>query len=226
MVPEMKQPLQTYKAWRFPVASAMVKLVEESRCSEIGLLEQYMCYWVAFGNICVTIADDQGCRAALLTSDEQLQLEQVGGLSMPRVRMPTEREWQEVVYKVFSPQLTESLILHRYTRFFVNRLPWFQGEELMLDARGQQLNGVLDVGRTVDAKNPVWCPIDQALYYAYVHGERTSAAAETLGKAILSLLYTIGKNRFHSSNRTHDMAIAYVVERGLPLLKEVVKAFV
>jgi len=217
---------RTPRAWRFQVASAMVRHVEQGRSGEMDPLEQYMCYWVGLKNIAVTIANEQGFHAELLTSDGQLQLEQVGGFRMPWVRMPKAREQLEALYKVLSPQLTEKLILHRCTRFFVNRLPRFHRDELTVDCRGQGLNGVLDIGRTIEATNPVWCPIDQALYYAYLGGERTSEGRDTLGKEILTVLYTIGTNRFHGGNRADDAPIAHVVEHGLPLLKEVVNWFV
>jgi hypothetical protein len=217
---------RTPGAWKFQLAYAMARLVDQSRPNEMKPLEQYMCYWVGLKNICVTIANEQGCRAALQISAGELQLEQVGGFRMPRVRMPREREQLEALYKALSPQLTDKLIFHRSTRFFVNRLPRFQGEELTVDARGQRLNGVMDIARTVDATNPVWCPIDQYLYYSYLGGERTSKGTDKLGKEILTVLYTIGANRFHGGNRADDAPIAHVVEHGLPLLKEVVNSFV
>jgi hypothetical protein len=145
---------------------------------------------------------------------------------MPKVRLPDEREQLDAVYKALSPQLTEKLILHRSTRFFVNRLPRFEGEELTVDARGQSLNGVLNIGRTVDAANPVWCPIDQGSYYAYLNGERTGERIDKLGKEILAVLFTIGKNRFHGVKRTDHASARNVVQHALPLLKEVVNSFV
>jgi len=217
---------RTPRAWLFQVASAMARHVEQERPGAMGAVEQYMCYWVGLQNICVTIANEQACRPELLTSEGQLELEQVDGFSMPKVRMPEEREQLDAAYKVFSPQLKEKLILHRCTRFFVNRLPRFHGDELTVDSRGQGLNGVLDIGRTVDATNPVWCPIDQALYYAYLGGERTSEGAEKLGKEILNVLFTIGRNRLHGEKRADDASTLDVVEHGLPLLKEVVNAFI
>ncbi|MGP1682838.1 MAG: hypothetical protein ACTS8S_10985 [Giesbergeria sp.] len=185
-----------------------------------------MCYWVSFNNICVTIAHEQGCGPALLTADGKLQLEQVGGFTMPRVRKPKEREQLEAAFKLFSPQLKERLILHKCTRFFVNRLPRFQGQELTVDARGQRLNGVLSIGRTVEAANPVWSPIDHVLYYAYLNGDRTSEAADSLGREILTLLHTIGTNLFHGGKRADDASDINVVEHALPLLKEAVNSFV
>jgi len=219
-------PFWTSRVWQFQLAIAMVRLVGQRHSGEIEPLEQYMCYWLGFNNICVTIANEQGCRPALLTSGRRPQLEQIGEFSMPKVRMPDEGEQLEVVNRVLSPQLKEKLILHRSTRFFVNRLPRFEGEELTVDARGQRLNGVLNIGRTVDAANPVWCPIDQASYYAYLGGERTSERRDKLGKEILAVLWTVGKNRFHGGKRTDDASIRNVVEHALPLLKEVVNSFV
>lgn len=187
---------------------------------------QYLCYWVSFNNIFITIANEQGYRPKLLTSDGQPQMEQVGAFRMPRVRTPNARERLEAAHLVFSPQLKERLILHRCTRFFVDRLPRFQGYELTVDCRGQRLNGVLSIGRTVEATNPVWSPIDHALYYTYLKGERTSEGTDKLGKEILSLLYTIGDNVFHWGTHADDASDINVVEHALPLLKEIVNSFV
>jgi len=204
----------------------MVRLVEEGRRSEMEPIEQYMCYWVSFNNICVTIAHEQGCGPELLTEDGELQLEQVDGFAMPIVRKPKEHDQLDAVSKVLSPQVKESLVLHKCTRFFVNRLPRFQGQELTVDSRGQRLNGVLSIGRTVEAANPVWSPIDHVLYYAYLNGDRTSEGADRLGREILTLLNTIGKNLFHGGKRVDDASDINVVEHALPLLKEVVNSFV
>ncbi|MGP1677155.1 MAG: hypothetical protein ACTS6J_08360 [Burkholderiales bacterium] len=225
-VPEMKRSSRTFRAREFQLASAMVRLVEQSRRIEMEPLEQYVCYWVSFKNIYVTIANEQGYGPNLLTSDGRAQLVQVGGLSMPKVRTPKEREQLRVAYAVFSPQLKERLILHRCTRFFVNRLPRFQGQELTIDFRRRRLNGVLSVGQTVDAANPVWSPIDQALYYAYLKGDRTGAGTDKLGREILSLLYTVANNLFHGGKRADDASDTNVVEHALPLLKEIVHSFV
>lgn len=214
------------KVWQLQLAYAMVRLVEQRRASDMEPLDQYMCYWVGFSNICNAIASEQGCRPALLTSGGRVQLEQVGEFSMPRIRLPDEREQLEAVNKAISPQLKEKLILHRCTRFFVNRLPRIDGEELTLDSRGQRLNGVLDIGRTVDADNLVWCPIDQALYYAYLNGERSGERTDKLGGEILAVLFTVGKNRFHGGKRADEVMTRTVVEHALPLLKDVVNSFV
>ena len=189
-------------------------------------LAQYICYWISLNNICVTIANDQGCRPTLLVSDGQPQLERLGGLRMPEVRTPGEREQLEAAYSLFSPQLKERLILHSSTRFFVNRLPRYKGYELTVDCRGQRLNGVLSISRTPDAANPVWSPIDHSLYCSYLDGGRTAEVEDKLGKEILSLLHTIGGNLFHGGKRADDASDANVVNYALPLLKEVVNSFV
>lgn len=222
----MVSPSRTFRAWQFQLAFSMVRLVEQGWRSEMEPTEQYMCYWVSFNNICVTIAHEQGYGPELLKSNGKLQLEQVGGFAMPRVRKPKEHHQLDAVSKVLSPQVKESLVLHKCTRFFVNRLPRFEGQELTVDSRGQRLNGVLSIGRTVEAANPVWSPIDHVLYYAYLNGERTSESADILGKEILTLLHTIGNNLFHGGKRVDDASDINVVEQALPLLKEVVNSFV
>ena len=217
---------RSFRAWDFQLAFSMVRLIEHGRRSEIEPIEQYMCYWVSLNNICVTIAQERGCGPELMLSDGKPQLEQVSGFAMPRVRTPDEREQLQTVYKTFTPQLKEGLILHKYTRFFVNRLPRFQGHELTVDCRGQRLNGVLNIDRTVTPTNPVWSPIDHAIYYAYLNGERPAEGRDKLAWEIFILLFTIGKNLFHGGRRTDDAADINVVEHALPLLKEVVGSFV
>lgn len=222
----MAVPTKVVRNWKFPVASTMLRLLEQHSRDDIEPLAKFLCYWMSLKSICATIAAERGCLPMLVTTDGQLQLEEVAGLSMPRVQMPTEHEQLEATFRVFSAQLKERLILHGCTRFFVNRLPRLEGDELTVDARGQRLNGVLDLRRTLEAHNPVWCPIDHDLYYAYVRGERTSAAADKLGMQILALLHTIGNNRFHGDNRVDYVSTTSVVERALPLLKEIVDWFV
>ena len=145
---------------------------------------------------------------------------------MAKVHIPEERERLEILFKTFSSPLKESLILHKCTRFFVNRLPRFQGHELTVDCRGQRLNGVLNIGKMVVPANPVWSPIDHAVYYNYLNGQRTAAGADKLAWEILLLLQTIGMNLFHGGRRTDDASDINVVEHALPLLKEVVGAYV
>lgn len=222
----MGSPSRTFKPWEFQAAFSMVRLVEHVRRGQMEPLGQYLCYWVGFNNIYVTIANERGYPAQQLQADGQLLLEQVGGYSMPRVHTPKAREQLDAVYELFSPQLKENLILHRSTRFFVNRLPRFQGQELTVDSRGQRLNGVLDVGRTVDAANPVWSPIDHALYYAYINGDRTCKGTDTLGRQILGLLDTVGNNLLCGGKRADDASDYNVVEHAVPLLKQIVFSFV
>jgi hypothetical protein len=204
----------------------MARLVEHGQRSEIEPLEQYMCYWVGLNNICITVGHEQGWGPEIMMVGGRPQLEQIDGFTMPQVRAPSEREQLEAVFKTFSQQLKETLVLHKCTRFFVNRLPRFQGHELTVDARGQRLNGVLSIGETVTAANPVWSPIDHAVYYAYLNGQRSGEGADKLARQILGMLYTIGKNLFHGGRRVDDASDINVVEHALPLLKEVVGSFV
>lgn len=222
----MASPSRTFKPWEFQAAFSMVRLVEHGARGHMEPLEQYLCYWVGFNNIYITIAHQRGQGPQLPRAQGEPQLEQIGGYSMPRVRAPQAHEQLDAAYAVFSPQLKERLILHRCTRFFVNRLPRYQGQELTVDSRGQRLNGVLDIRRTADAVNPVWSPIDRALYYAYLSGDRTNNGTEKLGREILGLLHTVGDNLLHGGRRADDASDSNVVEHALPLLKETVNSFV
>ena len=68
--------------------------------------------------------------------------------------------------------------------------------------------------------------VNHAVYYNYLNGQRTAAGADKLAWEILLLLQTIGMNLFHGGRRTDDASDINVVEHALPLLKEVVGAYV
>jgi hypothetical protein len=222
----MASPPRSFRAWEFPLAFSMVRLAEHGMRGELEPLEQFMCYWIGFNNICVTIANESGGTAAALQSGARPQFEEVGGFTMPRVHAARARARLQAVFAMLTPQLKETLILHRCTRFFVNRQPRFQGQELTVDARGQRLNGVLNIGKTLAAGDPVWSPVDHAAYYAYVNGARSREGADRLALEILLLLHTAGTNLFHGGRRADDASDINIVEQALPLLKEVVGAFV
>ncbi len=90
---------------------------------------------------------------------------------------------------------------------------------------GQRLNGVINVGYTVNTDYPVWSPIDTGQYEAYMQGYRVVEVSNALAMQILDLLYTVRNNAFHGGKRADDANDHEVVERALPLLVSIVEAF-
>lgn len=114
---------------------------------------------------------------------------------------------------------------HPSTSFFVYRTPSWRGRRIEFDASGQRLNGVINVGYTVNTDYPVWSPIDTGQYELYMRGYRVVEVSNALAMQILDLLYTVRNNAFHGGKRADDANDHEVVERALPLLVSVVEAF-
>jgi hypothetical protein len=207
------------------VAFSMKALAEQSRANFEHPIAEFMCYWVAFNNVYVTIADRHGDRASLRQkSDGSVNWISVGPLRMARVDAISERRQLETAFKYFPEDLKSALVSHDNVRFFVERSPKWQGQILEYDALGQRLNGVINVGHTVDARHPVWAPIDASLYSAYTGLDST--IRDLLAKQILDLLYTIRNNVFHGGKRADDADEVEVVERASPLLALILDSLV
>ena len=100
------------------------------------------------------------------------------------------------------------------------------GQPIEHDDRGQRLNGVLNVGYTVDAQHPVWTPIDAAEFEACQSGAKTPKRRDELAKQVLDILYTVRNNIFHGGKRADDANDNEVLTRALPLLAMIVNSFV
>ncbi len=79
---------------------------------------------------------------------------------------------------------------------------------------GRRLNGVLNVGHTLDAALPVCTPIDTHMF----ENAQGSEARDALASQILDVLYTIRNNTFHGGKRADDVNDREVLEKALPLL--------
>ena len=93
------------------------------------------------------------------------------------------------------------------------------------DGRGQRLNGVLNVGYTVDVAHPVWAPIDRALFGKAEQRTLKADERDVLARQILDVIYTVRNNLFHGGKRADDANDREVLERALPLLVMVVGSF-
>ena len=144
-----------------------------------------MCYWSAFNSIYVMLAEQRGGRATLRIdkSNGQVRTRRIANVDMPEVNVTPEWEQLEIAFSNFSDELKQYLVMHESAEFFVNRTPKWKGEEIEHDVRNQRLNGVLNVGRTVDADNPVWSPIDKKKFDGYQVNQQSDEIRDELSEA-------------------------------------------
>jgi hypothetical protein len=135
-------------------------------------LQRYTCYWVAFNNIYVAIGEHAGKTAQLRKQpDGSVRTRKIAHVDVPDVQIVRERDQIDLAFQWFSDDLKRELVEHPSTEFFVYRTPHLRGQPLPTDAIGKTLNGVLNVGYTVDAKHPVWAPINTSMYEVYQKGD-------------------------------------------------------
>jgi len=159
----------------------MVEVAVRARNQQPDVTHLFMCYWAAFNNIYVTIAERTGRRARLLKNpDGSIKTRQTGHVDIPQVSTVPEREQHTLVFQRFTDHLKQGLVEHNSTRFFAERTPSWRGCPIELDITGRRLNGVLNVGYTVDANHPVWAPIDVVEFAAYFDQGKTHCAETSL----------------------------------------------
>jgi len=212
--------------YEVPVAYSMVRMATRFK-EDVHPLEVFTCYWAAFNNIYVTIADQQGRRPQLKTNpDGSPRTRTVGQVKIPEVNSVSEREQLDLAFQQFTDELKRRVVEHASTSFFVYRTPQWRGQPIPRDANGQALNGVLNVGYTIDAQHPVWTPIDVQTFEEYQAGARDQARWDALARQILNVLYTVRNNAFHGGKRADDANDREVLEQALPLLIAIVDSFV
>ena len=216
----------TFAQYEVPVAYSMITMAMQlGRPSHP--LEAFTCYWAAFNNIYVTIAEQAGKKAQLRkNADGSLRTRAVGQVNLPDVAVVTEREQIDLAFQQFTGDLKCGLVEHPSSRFFVYRTPQWRGVPIERDARGQRLNGVLNVGHTLDAAHPVWAPIDTQMFEEYHGAARDVVRCDALAHQILNVLYAVRNNTFHGGKRADDANDREVLEKALPLLVMIVDSFV
>lgn len=213
--------------YEVPVAYSMVAMATNPPERRADAIQQFMCYWAAFNNIYVTIAERAGRRAQLRRNpDGSIRTRAAGQVTVPEVITVSEREQLNLAFQQFTEDLKRGLVEHSSARFFAYRTPSWRGQRIEQDERGQRLNGVLNVGYTVDARHPVWTPIDTVEFEAYERGGKTSERCDVLARQVLEVLYTVRNNTFHGGKRADDANDNEVLAKALPLLAMIVKSFV
>jgi hypothetical protein len=210
--------------YEVPVAYSMIKLARQSS-KETLPFQEFIFYWIAFNNIYATISDRKGKRAHIQKKNGEPKFRQVGEVKMAAVQPVTERKQIELVIRELTDILKDELILHESTRYFVYRTPILHGRKIKRDALGQELNGVINIGKTANQEYPVWSPINRDFYEAYIRGKRDKRDRDNLAQQIVILLYTIRNNLFHGGKRQDDGNSSEVVEKATPLLRMIVLNF-
>lgn len=223
---EKEDHFMTFNREEAPVAHSMVALIRQLPENEYKPFQEFMCYWIAFNNIYTKIADNAGLKPRLmLRPNGKPKTYQKADMQIPKVRHITEKEQMKCAFGNFSEDLKHQLITHPNTEFFVRRIPKLYASRIETDASGQHLNGVINVGFTVNSNHPVWSPIDKNLYEHYLLNNQDSSAKNDLAKQILCMLYTIRNNIFHGGKRGDDADDLNIVEKAVPLLSMIVSHF-
>lgn len=138
-----------------PVAYSMMALASHPSRFSFLPLQDFVCYWTAFNNIYVTVAAMKGRARLKRSADGEPETRRGANVRIPKIASIREKDQINLVFGEFSDELTHRLVEHTCTRFFVYRTPRWRGCEIEFDALHQRLNGVINVGYTVDVDYPV-----------------------------------------------------------------------
>jgi hypothetical protein len=154
-----------------------------------------------------------------------MRTDRVGDLKTVRTSVPSQSAQLDAAFRSFGTELQHRLIAHPSTRFFAYRTPTLQGVLLRRDKFGQALNGVVDIARTVDARYPVWCPIDVQAYRRALAQDADAETQAYLARQIVDLLCAVRSNILQGGPRDDEESSDDVVAHALPLLIEIVTDF-
>lgn len=218
-----------FKSYELPVAYAMIANAKRIRPRRDGRhpFEQYFLYWAAFSNIYTTIAQRKGLTAKIITNDDGTMVTvQNGSVHIPQVEEVNEKEQISLTFEEFDASLKRTLVTHESTRYFVYRVPAWQGIKIDQDGVGQKVNGVINLSSTCDRNFPVWSPIDGPSYEGYLDKPENEEQRDFLARQIVEMLYTIRGNFMHSSQKFDDANDVGVVVHAFPLLELIVSFFI
>lgn len=190
-------------------------------------MQQFMCYWIAFNNIYVTIAESQGLRPEHLRREDGTEDTRcVGGVRVPKVKGVSERLMMDRALRLLTDEARHRLLQHRSTKYFVERVPQWRGQRITHDQKGQRLNGVLNVGHTLSANEPIWSPINPSRFQRFLSGRTDRRTVGILTREVLGVIYTVRNNLFHGGKRNDDANDRQVLENALPLLQLIVESLI
>jgi len=212
-----------------PVASSMLENAARIRPRRDGgeLFQRYYLYWTAFNNIYTVIAGRKGLQFRIKKQDNgSIITFPNGNVNIPAVETISEKKQIHLVIPEMETEFKHALILHESTRYFVNRIPFWQGRQVESDAFGQRLNGVINVKYTSDSRYPIWSPIDVKYYREYLEKPDDDDKRDFLTGQVLDLLYTVRNNLMHGGKALDDSNDLDVMRNALPLLELIVDYFI
>lgn len=215
-----------------PVAYSMVALAQGHQASTGHVFQSFLCYWAAFNNIYTTIHDRDGSPKQDYEWDENYdphipQTRTIDGVKVPKVT-PYPFEWQQIqtARLKFRRDLQHELIMHDSAEFFACRTPLWDWSPIEHDNSGRRLNGVINVGHTLDRRYPVWSPLDRSAFESYRNDrDRRDFVRTRLVKQVTEIIYTVRNNISHGGKIADDRNDLDVVGKATPLLRMIVLSF-
>jgi hypothetical protein len=218
-----------FNKYELPIADSMIAAARRIRPRRDGRhpFEQYFLFWTAFNNIYTTISHGKGFIIQLKENDDgSIVTIANGNVNIPDVIIVSEEEQIKSAFEEFTDDLKHSLILHEGTKFFVDRIPFWEGVQIKVDSFGQRVNGVIKINQTCNSDYPVWSPIDTKYYEDYLDNPENEGVRDLLARQIVEMLYTVRNNFMYAGKKLDDANNIDVVKNALPMLELIVMAFI
>jgi hypothetical protein len=188
--------------------------------------QHYFLYWTAFNQIYTTIAHRSGYRTRIKKNEDGTIITIPNGhVNIPTVEIVSETKQIHLALQEFDDDLKSALILHNSIRYFVDRIPYWDGIPVETDAFGQRLNGIIHINHTSSSQYPVWSPIDTQHYQEYIQNPGDPQIRDFLTRQIIDVLFTVRENFMQGGKKLDDANDLSVVEHALPMLELIVKSF-
>lgn len=217
-----------FQQHELPYAYSMIAAAERIRPRRDGMhhFQKYFYLWTAFDNIYTTLAHRQGLSTQLIRGNDGTVLTVPNGnVNIPQVQKISQEEQIYLAVDEFGDELKHRLIVHKSTKFFLERIPSWDGIKIEFDALGQRINGVINVNHTCDPDYPIWSPVDIQFYEQYSAHPDDEDCRDFLVLQVVDLLYTVRSNQIHAGRKLDDANDISVVENALPLLEMIVTWF-
>ncbi|MBN1937240.1 MAG: hypothetical protein JW934_21450 [Anaerolineae bacterium] len=214
------------------IVQAMIHLAQGIEVGPEAEIQQFLCYWTAFEAICAALGQRAGLKPGfVLRRNGTMQTRKLGKLKIVEVDVPSQEAQIDAAFSHFSDDLKHRLILHPGAAFFAERTPTWGDRAIEVDGFGQRLNGVIDVGRTVDRRYPVWSPLQLVLYRQYVRQGGDDKTRDLLARQVIGILQAVRRNLVQDAvhpdaAQTDQENSAPVVHHALALLRLVVTEFI
>lgn len=197
----------------------------------------YLATWIAFNAVYVTEYNRPYAQRVKSGPKYSPQPNEYGLRLVRLQRSPSERDMIRHAIKKLPTDFKRELInLPSPTKkgdtclgFFARRTPIWQDQEIVQDALGQLVNGVINVRKTISREEPYWSPVDQQALEHFV----TEAAEgkvpnvpDILTKQVGDILYTVRNNLFHGCKGSDDAYDDKVLQNALQLLQAIVNFYI